>query len=387
MIISIFPLFRAALAVAGTAFWEAASTTTSERLTSSSSLALAGLCCRLSMSVLAVRGLWSHTATSVASTSPLSIAFAISVPMAPHPTSPILRGIGGYKSIGHQNLCGMLPSELERFVVEDLGEWDDSSTLVPEAEAGANIIAKEDCIISGLAEAIEIFKYFGLTADHLFDDGEFVPAGCAVLIVRGPARSILQSERLALNFMARMSGISTITRECVLSAGGRVRIAATRKTTPGFRIYEKKAVFLGGGDTHRFNLSDAVLIKDNHIQLLGLEECLRLARSRASFTKKIEVEVESLADMLVAAKNSADIIMFDNMSASMIKEGVRQLQENDLRDRVLLEASGGITPENIEEYSRCGVDVISLGALTRNARWIDLSLEIEKAPAMSKIKI
>jgi len=263
-------------------------------------------------------------------------------------------------------------------VGEDLGEWDDSSSLVPEIPARAVIIAKEDCIISGLAEAEEIFDYFGLEAERLFDEGEFVPAASTVITVCGNARKILQSERLVLNFMARMSGISTITRECVLCAGGRARIAATRKTTPGFRRFEKKAVFLGGGDTHRFNLSDAVLIKDNHIKILGLEECLCRARNRASFTKKIEVEVESLGDMLKAATGGADIIMFDNMAPAEIAAGIELLQNYGLRTRVLLEASGGITRDNIKEYAACGVDVISLGALTRNARWIDLSLEIEK---------
>jgi nicotinate-nucleotide pyrophosphorylase (carboxylating) len=272
----------------------------------------------------------------------------------------------------------MLRSELERFVGEDLGEWDDSSSLVPEIPARAVIIAKEDCIISGLAEAEEIFDYFGLEAERLFDEGEFVPAASTVITVCGNARKILQSERLVLNFMARMSGISTVTRECVLCAGGRARIAATRKTTPGFRQFEKKAVFLGGGDTHRFNLSDAVLIKDNHIKILGLEESLCRARNQASFTKKIEVEVESLDDMLVAAKGGADIIMFDNMIPAEIAAGIELLQNYGLRARVLLEASGGITQDNIEEYAACGVDVISLGALTRNAKWIDLSLEIEK---------
>jgi nicotinate-nucleotide pyrophosphorylase (carboxylating) len=271
----------------------------------------------------------------------------------------------------------MLTSELERFVSEDLGEWDDSSSLVPEIEANAVIIANEDCIISGLAEAEEIFAYFHLVATPFYDDGEFVPAGAQVIYVRGSARAILQSERLALNFMARMSGISTLTRECVLIAGGRVRIAATRKTTPGFRVFEKKAVFLGGGDTHRFNLSDAVLIKDNHIKILGLEECLRRAKERASFTKKIEVEVESQGDMIKAAEGGADIIMFDNMAPEEIARGIEQLKERGLKDRTLLEASGGITFDNIQEYASCGVDVISLGALTRNARWIDLSLEIE----------
>jgi len=262
-------------------------------------------------------------------------------------------------------------------VVEDLGEWDESSSLVPEIDVQAVIIAKEDCIISGLAEAQEIFAYFGLLATPLYDDGEFVPAAGQVISVSGSARAILQSERLVLNFMARMSGISTLTRECVLAAGGRVRIAATRKTTPGFRVFEKKAVFLGGGDTHRFNLSDAVLIKDNHIKILGLEECLRRAKQRASFTKKIEVEVESQGDMIKAAKGGADIIMFDNMVPEEIARGVELLMEKGLRDRMLLEASGGITLDNIQEYAASGVDVISLGALTRNARWIDLSLEID----------
>jgi len=271
----------------------------------------------------------------------------------------------------------MLTSELERFVAEDLGEWDDSSTLIPDIEVQAVVVTKEDCIISGLAEAQEIFAYFRLSAQPLYDDGEFVPAKSRVISVRGSARAILQSERLALNFMARMSGISTLTRDCVLLAGGRVRIAATRKTTPGFRAFEKKAVFLGGGDTHRFNLSDAVLIKDNHIAILGLEECLRSAKERASFTKKIEVEIENQRDMIKAAKAGADIIMFDNMTPEEISRGVQLLDLMGLRDRLLLEASGGITLDNLSEYAASGVDVISLGALTRNARWIDLSMEIQ----------
>ncbi|HOU70790.1 MAG TPA: carboxylating nicotinate-nucleotide diphosphorylase [Methanothrix sp.] len=271
----------------------------------------------------------------------------------------------------------MLSSELERFVAEDLGEWDDSSRLVPETPAQAAIIAREDCIISGLAEAKEILDYFGLDCQLLYDDGEFVPAGSRVLCISGSARAILQAERLTLNFLARMSGISTITRECSLSAGKGVRIAATRKTTPGFRAFEKKAVFLGGGDRHRFNLSDAVLIKDNHIRILGLEECLRRAKENASFTKKIEVEVESLEEMMLAARGGADIIMFDNMSPEMIENGIQLLREKGLREQVLLEASGGINPSNIRQYARCGVDVISLGALTKDARWIDLSLDME----------
>ncbi len=273
--------------------------------------------------------------------------------------------------------------ELERFVSEDLGEWDDSSTLVPDIEAEAAVIANEDCIISGLTEADEILRHFSLQAEALYDEGEFVPAGSTVLSVRGSARKILQAERLILNFLARMSGISTLTRECVLRAasgapkGKKVRVACTRKTTPGFRIFEKRAVFLGGGDPHRFNLSGAVLIKDNHIRILGLEECLRRAQEKASFTKKIEVEVESLDQMLLAAEIGADIIMFDNMLPAEIEEGVEMLEQKGLRSQLVLEASGGVTPENIEVYASTGVDVISMGALTRDARWIDLSLNME----------
>jgi nicotinate-nucleotide pyrophosphorylase (carboxylating) len=270
----------------------------------------------------------------------------------------------------------MLQSELERFIAEDLGPEDDSSAIIPEVFAEAKIIAKEDCVISGLAEAGEILDYFGLEHSSCLKDGQIVPCGTAVLTIRGNARRILQSERLVLNFMARMSGISTLTRECVLRAGG-VRVACTRKTTPGFRAFEKKAVFLGGGDPHRFNLSGAVLIKDNHIKILGLEGSINAARQRASFSKKIEAEVEDLESMRLAAKLGVDIIMFDNMDPSEIERGVKILTEMGLRQSVILEASGTITPENIQAYAGSGVDVISMGSLTRNARWTDLSLDVE----------
>lgn len=272
----------------------------------------------------------------------------------------------------------MLLSELERFAAEDIGEWDLSSSIVPDVNARAVLLAKEDCIISGLSEAREILGYFGLDAEQLYGDGEFVSTGSVIMIAQGGSRKILQAERLVLNFLSRMSGISTLTRECVLRAKG-VKVAATRKTTPGFRIYEKRAVFFGGGDPHRFNLSDSVLIKDNHIKLMGLEECVRAARRQSSFTKKIEVEVEDLNSMQQAADLGVDIIMFDNMLPSEIKKGVEILKQIGQREHVVLEASGNITLDNLEEYADSGIDVISLGMLTRNARWIDLSLEIEQS--------
>lgn len=279
----------------------------------------------------------------------------------------------------------MLRSELERFLSEDLGVWDTSSAIIPEIDARAAIIAKEDCIISGLTEASEIFEYLGLMPRSLYDDGECVAAGSIVMEVRGSARKILQAERLVLNFLARMSGISTLTRECVVRAeqySRNVRVAGTRKTTPGFRIYEKRAVFLGGGDAHRFNLSDAVLIKDNHIKILGLEECVARAKKLASFTKKVEVEVESLEDMLRAADLGVDIIMFDNMEPSEIRRGAEILRAKGLKEHLILEASGGITLDTLGDYASTGVDVISLGALTRDAKWIDLSLEMETSESL-----
>jgi nicotinate-nucleotide pyrophosphorylase (carboxylating) len=274
----------------------------------------------------------------------------------------------------------MQRSDLERFVAEDLGEWDDSSTMVADVMAKARVIAKEECVIAGLEEVAQVLQHFYLQHDMHFDDGDLVAAGSTVINIRGSARGILQAERLILNFLGRMSGIATLTRECTRRAAAvsRAKIACTRKTTPGFRLQEKRAVFLGGGDPHRFNLSGAVLVKDNHIRLQGLEECLRRARARASFTKKIEVEVEGLDDMARAAELGADIIMFDNMQPSEIERGVGMLEEMGLRDRVILEASGGITLENLEAYASTGVDVISMGALTRDAPWIDVSLEMEK---------
>jgi nicotinate-nucleotide pyrophosphorylase (carboxylating) len=274
----------------------------------------------------------------------------------------------------------MLGSELERFIVEDLGEWDDSSAIVPNVVTSAAVIAEEKCVIAGLSEASQILRYKGLEAKPLYNEGDWIIPGESVLSIKGNARLILQMERLMLNFLARMSGISTLTRKCVKRLESRscnVRIACTRKTTPGFRLYEKKAVFLGGGDTHRFNLSGAVLIKDNHIKILGLEECMRRAKLRASFTKKIEVEVESQDQMLVAAELGADIIMFDNMKPSEIKYAIETLIEKGIRRKLILEASGGINLENIVDYASTGVDIISLGFLTKNARWIDLKLDIE----------
>jgi len=176
-----------------------------------------------------------------------------------------------------------------------------------------------------------------------------------------------------------MSGIATLTRQYVEKAAG-PRIACTRKTTPGFRKFEKKAVIAGGGDPHRFNLSDAIMIKDNHIEVIGLEKAIIAAKKAASFTRKIEVEVETVADAVRAAQMGVDIIMFDNMNANEIIKAVKSLKEKMLRDTIILEASGGITIENVDKYGVTGVDVISIGALTHSSNWLDISLRIIPKP-------
>lgn len=264
--------------------------------------------------------------------------------------------------------------ELDAFFEEDLGDDDDSNGIVPVVEAFGRIICKEDGVLAGLDEACSVFRHLGLAVGSDFVDGQPVRKGDVVLEVRGSARDLMRGERLALNFLGRMSGIATLTAKCAGLAPG-VRVAATRKTTPGFRKFEKKAVKLGGGDTHRYDLSSAVMIKDNQIRIMGLENAINEAKRVASFTKKIEVEVESLEDAEKAARAGADIIMFDNMKPAMIKKGVKLVKS--VNKCILLEASGGITISNISDYAKTGVDVISLGALTRDARWLDLSMDIQ----------
>ncbi|MHC1755367.1 MAG: carboxylating nicotinate-nucleotide diphosphorylase [Methanosarcina sp.] len=272
----------------------------------------------------------------------------------------------------------MLIREVESFIEEDLGYDDVSCTIVPDRPAEAIIFTKEDCTVAGLNEAASIFCYFGIQAETDFKDGDHLSKGDVIFRLRGGAVSILRAERISLNFLGHLSGIATLTRNCVdvvREHSESTRIACTRKTTPGIRKFEKLAVAAGGGDTHRFNLSDAVMIKDNHIKLMGIEAAIKAAQ-KTSFTRKIEVEVESAEDAVLAAKLGADIVMLDNMQPEPIKEILSLLEEKRLRKSVLVEASGGISPANLEGYAKTGVDVISMGSLIHKSRWIDISLEI-----------
>ena len=263
--------------------------------------------------------------------------------------------------------------DIEKFLAEDEGFGDITAALLPDIEGSANVIAHEHGVVAGLTEAESIFSYRNLVTAPFYCDGDVIKKDGTILRVLGPVREILVTERVALNFLCRMSGIATITRHCVEAAGA-VTVAATRKTTPGFRLYEKKAVVIGGGDPHRYSLSEAYLFKDNHLKVISAEDALR---EKALFTKKVEIEVESVDECIRAAELGADIIMFDNMEVEQITAAVNKLKTLNLRGNVVLEASGGIRPNDIAKYAATGVDVLSLGYLTHSSRWLDFSLELD----------
>jgi nicotinate-nucleotide pyrophosphorylase (carboxylating) len=268
-------------------------------------------------------------------------------------------------------------SSIEDFLREDIGQGDiTSEALIGDQRGSARIIARQECVIAGLDEAAEAFTLLGLQATLLAEDGQKVAPGTAVLAVEGSLRSILTGERVALNLLMRMSGIATTTSGVLAvcrTRNPKIIVAATRKTTPGFRRYEKKAVVLGGGDPHRFGLDDAVLIKENHLAVVGSIAAAVDACRKVSFTKKVEVEVTSLDGAEEAARAGADIILLDNMSprdAGTCCQAIKRIDR-----RITVEASGGITPETAPEYA-ASVDVISLGWLTHSVRAADLSLDI-----------
>ncbi|HID71764.1 MAG TPA: carboxylating nicotinate-nucleotide diphosphorylase [Thermoplasmata archaeon] len=274
----------------------------------------------------------------------------------------------------------MLKEKLISFVEEDSG-FGDITTQALLAEIGkdkkakAEIVFKESGVVAGVEEACMIFKYYGINWKSLKKDGERVQKGEVVLELEGKAESILLVERTVLNLLGRMSGIATATArvvEKVRKKGSNVLIAATRKTAPGLGYLDKKAVVLGGGDSHRFGLFDAVLLKENHLELSGgVERALKIAKKRTSFTKKIEIEVENEEDALSAAKNGADIIMLDNFEPKKAKKLYKKLKK--MRADVVVEISGGINEDNIEKYVECG-DVISMGCLTHSVKSLDVSL-------------
>lgn len=271
---------------------------------------------------------------------------------------------------------------LKQMVYEDIGFEDiTTNALIPEGiEAQGKIIAKERGIIAGIDTVNYLLDEFKIKKVAHKKNGDKLEINDIIMEIEGDARVILSLERTILNFLMRMSGIATLTYNTLQKirvVNKNVILACTRKTTPGLQIFEKNAVKIGGGDTHRFRLDDCVLIKDNHIEIVGsVKEALIRAKQNVSFTKKVEIEVETLEDAVDASKNGADIILLDNMDPEEIKKVLSSLEAFNLRKNVLIEASGGINPENIINYAKTSVDIISTGYLTHSAKALDLSLEI-----------
>lgn len=269
-------------------------------------------------------------------------------------------------------------------IYDDIG-FEDITTcalIPPGLNVKGQIISKEEGIVAGVELAFEIFREFGVETEILKNDGEKIRPNQIIMEIEGDPRKILTLERTVLNLMMRMSGIATLTSEMVemvRKVNPDVLVAGTRKTTPGLQFFEKKAIRSGGGDTHRYRLDDSILIKDNHLALVGgVTEALSRARKYASFTKKIEIEVETMEEALEAARASADIIMLDNMSSNEVTNVLTALGKEGLRDNVIIEVSGGINLDNIMQFAKTGADVISAGYITHSAKSLDLSLDLEK---------
>jgi nicotinate-nucleotide pyrophosphorylase (carboxylating) len=268
---------------------------------------------------------------------------------------------------------------LLRFIDEDAPQGDATSdAIIPDIVCNAVIRAEQDGTIAGLEEATALFTHFGVQVRQHVADGSSVKSGEILVSLSGKALMILLVERTALNIIGRMSGIATQTKKMsdrVKAASPRCRVAGTRKTCPGFRALDKKAVILGGGDPHRATLSDGILIKDNHLVLVPFSEAIHAAKKSTQY-KKIEIEVETTDDAVAAAQAGADIIMLDNMKPDKIRETIAALQRECLRDKVIIELSGGIDEKTIGTYADLGADVISMGALTHTVRNFSVTLEI-----------
>ena len=267
--------------------------------------------------------------------------------------------------------------ELLRFLSEDIQHGDITSELLSNQKIEAKIISRERGIAAGVRFARDIFLLKGCVTRAYTKDGVRLKPNQTILQVSGNAKSILSCERTVLNLLSRMSGIATQTNYLVSQIkkyNKKINLYSTRKTAPGLRYFDKEAVRIGGGYKHRMSLDDMVMLKDNHLMLCdSMESIIKKARKKH---KRIEVEVENQKDSILAAKCGATIIMLDNFSPAQIKKTIVMLQKKKLRNKVKLEASGGINSKNIKAYAKTGVDIISVGSITNSVTGLDLSLEI-----------
>jgi len=270
-----------------------------------------------------------------------------------------------------------IKKELLRFVSEDIQSGDVTSVVLPKKKIKAKIISREEGILAGVRFAREIFRLKGCNVRIMKKDGTRLKPNQVVLEVSGSARTVLSCERTALNLLSRMSGIATQTNFLVSKIrkiNRKTKLYSTRKTAPGLRFFDKEAIMIGGGHKHRMSLNDMVMIKDNHLLVTNsMEGIIKSARKRH---KHVEVEVENQRDAILAASSGATIVMLDNFSPVQIKKTITALQKKKLRNKVKLEASGGINSKNISAYAKTGVDIISVGSITNSVKGLDLSLEV-----------
>jgi nicotinate-nucleotide pyrophosphorylase (carboxylating) len=286
---------------------------------------------------------------------------------------------------------------LLNFLREDIGTGDITSNSIidPQAYTLAEIVCKanETAVVCGLEEASIIFEMCGCKTKTLLRDGSLIKKGSIVMEVIGKALSIMKAERTALNLIMRMSGIATETRKFTASihnSCGFIRIASTRKTAPGLRFFDKKAVAMGGGETHRMRLDDMVLIKDNHISLVGsVGDAIKCARKKIGSSVKIECEATNLEEAISAVNAGADRVMLDNFSPTEVARTIDELSRRGIRDKAKIEVSGGIMLQNVKSYAKAKPDVISIGYLTHSPKAVDFSLEVieRKKTMKSQIKI
>jgi len=270
-----------------------------------------------------------------------------------------------------------IKKELLRFISEDIQGGDITSVLLPKKKIKAKIISRQEGVLAGVKFAGDIFRLKGCSVKIIKKDGAKLKSNQIILQISGNARTVLSCERTALNLLSRMSGIATQTNFLVSKIrkiNTKTKLYSTRKTAPGLRFFDKEAIMIGGGHKHRMSLNDMVMIKDNHLLVTNsMEGIIKNARKRH---KHVEVEVENQRDAILAANSGATIVMLDNFSPVQIKKTITELQKKKLRNKVKLEASGGINSKNISAYAKTGVDMISVGSITNSVKGLDLSLEV-----------
>ncbi len=275
----------------------------------------------------------------------------------------------------------MLDSSMKKRLIlalsDDRASKDITTRLLKTRKCGARVIANKSCLLAGVEEAKFLFTSKGAKAKVLRKDGKTAHKGQAIMEIRGSNKSVLPAERTALNVLGRMSAVATYCGYAQRKAGKKVKVGLTRKTIPGFGMFEKKAAEIAGIWPHRKNLEEMFLIKDNHLAFEDVGKLLGKAKKAKRKTRKrVEIEVENLRQLRQALEHNPDIIMLDNMAVAQIRKAVPLVRE---KSNALIELSGGINLSNISKYSGLGADIISMGALTKDAGIVDFSLEVKKA--------